>query len=281
VPDACSQLPDARIWQVATIEVEPWLREQCREYHYDLRGVFRVSGTTSWPLTATDPADLETQLATQGHLLPLPKEPAALANVLEVSIVNFLLERVDATQGQLVARRGSERFYPDLELTGPGVDGAFYAVDIKVARRGMTRSGPSNRTQSRITLYTGNTYFKHPKIMWDTTFRPFADYAQHLDVLGIYTLNPDSAARVEDLELIVQEPWRIGSKQRSSTTREYIGAVQNIDDLRSGRGEFETPEEFYKFWRAYKFRVGAAVAKRLERIVNEQASRAVTPAEGD
>jgi Restriction endonuclease EcoRV len=253
----------------ASLDVEQWLREQCQGYRYDLRGVFRTEGMTPWPLHATDAADLEAQLAGHGHLLPLPKEPAALANVLEVSVVNFILEKVDATQGQLEARRGGERFYPDLEITGPAVNGSFHAVDIKVARRGMTQKGPSNRTQSRITLYTGNTYFRHPKVHWEGTFRPFADYARHLDVLVIYTLDPDSAARVEDLELIVQEAWRIASKQRSSTTREYIGAVQSIDSLRQGQGEFASPEEFYAYWRRFKFRVGDAVAKRLERLMNE------------
>ncbi len=68
----------------------------------------------------------------------LPKEPAALANVLEVSVVDFLLDRIAATDGQLTATRGGERVYPDLEITGPGVGGAFYAVDIKVAAERAT-----------------------------------------------------------------------------------------------------------------------------------------------
>ena len=91
----------------------------------------------------------------------------------------------------------------------------------KAARRAPNR----RQTQSRITLYTGNTYFAYPTLHWPGTFRPFADYTEHLDVSWIYTLNQDAPSRVDDLELIVQEPWRIGSHQRSSTTREYIGAV--------------------------------------------------------
>ena len=94
-------------------------------------------------------------------------------------------------------------------------------MDIKAARRAAN----GRQTQSRITLYTGNTYFKWPGLHWPGTFRPFSDYATHLDVLMIYTLNPDSNARVEDLEIIVQEPWRIASRDRSSTTREYLGAI--------------------------------------------------------
>ena len=67
--------------------------------------------------------------------------------------------------------------------------------------------------------------------------------------------------------LIVQEPWTIASKQRSSTTREYIGAVMEIDALREGHGEFETEEAFYKYWRAHKFKVGNAVKNQLQRML--------------
>lgn len=265
------------ISRVPTIDLQQWLREQCSEYLYDLRAVFRSAGSTRWPLTATDAADLEAQLEANGHLLPLPKEPAALANVLEVSIVDFLLDRVAATDGNLVATRGGERFYPDLEVTGPGLGNAYYAVDIKIARRRTAKKAPPTQTQSRITLYTGNTYFAYPTVHWPGTFRPFGDYAQHLDVLGIYTLNPAVSSRVDNLELIVQEPWVIGSRQRSSTTREYIGAVLGLDDLRQGRGEFRTEAEFYKYWRAYNFNVGKAVRNQLNKLLAEQSQRPAQP----
>jgi hypothetical protein len=255
---------------VFSVNLQQWLREQCQEYVYDLRGVFRVAGSSQWPLTATGADDLEEQLQAHGHLLPLPKEPAALANVLEVSIVDFLLDRVAATGGALTATRGGERFYPDLEITGPEVGENYYAIDIKVAQRRVTKKAAPTQTQSRITLYTGNTYFAYPTLHWPGTFRPFADYAQHLDVIGIYTLNRLSASRVDDLELIIQEPWRIGSRKRSSTTREYIGAVQGLEDLRQGRGEFKTAAEFYKFWRAYNFRIGGTVRNQLNKLLAQQ-----------
>lgn len=244
---------------MTSIELQDWLRAQCNEYEYDLRGVFRVAPGAQWPLTAANASELEARM--REHLLPLPKEPAALANVLEVSIVDFLLDRIDATGGSLIGHRGGERVYPDLEVTGPGVGDAFYAVDIKVAQRRIPKKAgvAPTQTQSRITLYTGNTYFAYPKLHWSGALRPFADYVQHLDIIGIYTLNQASASRVDDLELIVQEPWKIGSKKRSSTTREYIGAVQALEDLREGRGEFKTEAEFYKFWRSYKFDIGEAV----------------------
>jgi hypothetical protein len=189
---------------VTPLDLTDWLRAQCQLYTYDLRGIFRVAGDAQWPLMAANASELEARM--REHLLPLPKEPAALANVLEVSLVDFLLDRVAETGGTLTATRGGERVYPDLEVTGSALGGAFCAVDIKVAQRKIPKKGSPTQTQSRITLYTGNTYFAYPTLHWPGTFRPFADYAQHLDVIGIYTLNRDSASRVDDLELIVQEP---------------------------------------------------------------------------
>lgn len=248
---------------------ESWLRQQCAEYVFDLRGVLRTSGEHAWPLVAGDSEELERQLAEGGHILQLPKESAALANVLEVSIVDFLLHRLEALSGA-EGQRGTERGYPDIELSGPAFSGGFHAVDVKVARRGVTKRGPSANTQSRITLYTGNTYFRYPSLRWPGTFRSFDDYRTHLDVLAIYTLNDRTAWRVDDLELIVQQPWRIASKQRSSTTREYIGAVVNIEALRAGRGEFATPEAFYTYWRKFPFNIGRAVQQQLDKALRQQ-----------
>lgn len=251
-----------------TYDLELWLREQCREYVFSLLGVLQAKGHHEWPLVAEHEEDLARQLVEGGHILPLPKEPASLANVLEVSIVDFLLVRIDELEGA-TATRGTERGYPDLEVSGEAFGGGFHAVDIKVARRKPTKRGFSKNTNSRVTLYTGNTYFRHPTLTWPGAARPFNDYASHIDVIGVYTLNEDSAGRVEDLELIVQPPWKIASRQRSSTTREYIGAVTDIDALREGRGEFASPEEFYAYWRKYKFKVGDAVQQQLDKLLKD------------
>lgn len=252
-------------------EIETWLRDVCGRYRFDVRGVLRTdSPESSWPLLIQGPEDLEAKLESGGHLLPLPKEPASLANIIEVSIVDFIISAISETPG-VGYRRGSERGYPDLEINGPKFGGTHHAIDIKAARRGFTGRGAlTGRTNSKITLYTGNTYFKYPHLQWPGTFRPFGEYATHLDILVIYTLNEEAAWRVDDLEVIVQEPWRIASKQRSSTTREYIGAVDSIAALREGRGEFQTPEAFYRYWRSFHFKISAQVSKQLNRLLAEQ-----------
>jgi len=254
---------------VSPVDLKRWLRSRCAEYTFDVTAAYHRLGTHDWPyeLRAADAAQLEDQLAVGGHLIPLPREPAALANVLEVSLVDFLLKAADAEHG-LDRARGTERGYPDIEFSGTALDDEHWAVDVKVARRASTKD--RLRTESRITLYTGNTFFRFPDLKWPGTFRPFADYAGHLDVIVIYTLEADSRRRVADLKIIVQEPWRIASKSRSSTTREYIGAVDLISALEEGKGEFASPEAFYKFWREFDFKLSKQVQKTLNRLNREQ-----------
>lgn len=250
-----------------------WLRRVCSEYRLDIVAIYRRGAQLTWPLIANSLADLEAQLNNSGHFLPLPKEPAALANILEVSIVDYLIAcAVELSPEICTTQRGRERGYPDLEISGSGFGGGVHAIDVKVARRARNQY----QTDSRITLYTGNTYFRYPSLHWPGTLRPFDSYASHLDLIAIYTLDESTTVRIKELELIVQEPWRIASTKRSSTTREYIGAVLEIDRIRNGSGEFETEADFYNFWRKYKFKIGPSVQQQLDRLLRAQ--NAGTPA---
>ena len=70
-----------------------------------------------------------------------------------------------------------------------------------------------------------------------------------LDVLVLYTFDEQSYSHVMDPKLVVHETWKLASKKRSSSTREYIGAVTSLARLESGEGDFPSLEEFYKYWR--------------------------------
>jgi len=248
-------------------DLKSWLRTSVAEYKFSPLGVYQASGVTEeWPLTAENGQELTRRLQAGGHLAPLPSEPAALANVLEVSMVAHLLQLVDLVDG-LDARKGSERGYPDLEFSGSLLGDQPWATDIKVAMRARTKKKAPTVTQSRITLYTGNTYFAWPQLKWPGTIRPFGEYAGHLDILILYTFDPDLPQRVRDVEILVHEPWRIASRARSSGTREYIGAVVDLQWLREGRGEFETEAAFHKYWQDFNFKISKGVQKQLRKLL--------------
>jgi hypothetical protein len=69
----------------------------------------------------------------------------------------------------------STRVFPHIAFTGPTLDDEIIACDIKVARR---EPANPNRTRSRITLYTGNTYFKDPVNNTQNIMRPFSEYGR-------------------------------------------------------------------------------------------------------
>jgi hypothetical protein len=226
-----------------------WLREQTADWRPSIVGVFREDAPHDWPLTASSSGDLRQQLTDQGHLLPLPSEPAALANVMEIELRQHLAEASAFLPGAVVAD-GTERSYPDLEFSGEAFGGGFRAVDIKCARRKMPKTGrrPTN-LNNRIALYTGNTYFLWPQLKFSGITRPFEQYEELISIVVIYTFEPELPQRIANVEVVVHETWRIGSRRRASATREYIGSVQNIEQLVSGTGEFETAEDFYSYWR--------------------------------
>ena len=75
--------------------------------------------------------------------------------------------------------------------------------------------------------------------------------AWHLDLIVLYDWED---GEVRNVEVLVVETWRVGSTKRSSTTRNYIGAVDTIADLQLEQGEFDSAEDFYAFWRAVPVR---------------------------
>ena len=193
------------------LDLRTWLVEQCADYKFDVSGVFqRTSEESRWPLHAAGPEELEDRLAQGGHLLPLA-EGARRAGERAGSVDRELpgRPRPPGTGGGSAPRHRTR-------LPRPRDQRPRVRRRLPRGRRQGRPAEQRNRgqTQSRITLYTGNTYFKWPDLHWPGTFRPFSSYATHLDVIMIYTLNPDNNARVDDLEIIVQEPWRIASRQR-------------------------------------------------------------------
>lgn len=220
-----------------------WLRQHTAAWKPSIVGVFREDALHDWPLSANSAPDLRHQLTETGHLLPLPSEPAALANVMEIELRRHLLEAALLTPGALAAE-GTERSYPDLEFSGPLFGGGFRAVDIKCARRKTP-----GRLNNRIALYTGNTYFLWPQLKFSGILRPFGEYQELISIVVIYTFEPSRPERIADVQVVAHETWQIGSKSRASATREYIGSVQTIEDLVAGRGEFSSSDEFYAHWR--------------------------------
>jgi hypothetical protein len=102
---------------------------------------------------------LTARLDAGGHLVSLPKESAALANLIEVALIDFLLDRLSRIEGAPVDEAKSAAIQT-WRSAARSSGAPFHAVDMKIAR--LNKDG--YRTQCRCTLYTGKTYFKWPTI---------------------------------------------------------------------------------------------------------------------
>lgn len=93
---------------------------------------------------------------------------------------------------------------------------------------------------------------------------PYGEFAEHWIVGFIYTWNPEAenSGIVSDVEVIVQEKWKIASKSTGTGTTFAIGSIKDIDKLRKGEGQFKSKEEFENFWRAKGRKLAAKRRKK-------------------
>lgn len=240
-----------------------WLEEQVASYDFDVIGLARRN---------------------QRPPYPLPTEPGALANILETTAVRLLEQQLTNDPSGVRVTRGTERKYPDMELYGGVLGDRVIALDVKVARRGRVplRPGAERRTQSRITLLTGNTYFAQPDELHASILRPYNQYWVHLDWIMLFDIDTEAEMpEVTNVEHVIAETWRVASRRRSSETRNYIGAVDALNALVAKRGEFGSRQEFEHFWREeYQgwretpgLRERRARYRALERPVDERATQ--------
>lgn len=55
---------------------------------------------------------------------------------------------------------------------------------------------------------------------------------------------------VSDIEVIINQKWKIASKSTATGTTFAISSVRHLDSLRKGEGDFKSPKQFESFWRA-------------------------------
>ena len=53
--------------------------------------------------------------------------------------------------------------------------------------------------------------------------------------------------RITDIDVIIQEKWRIASRRTGSGTTKHMRSITNIEDLKMERGEFTSREEFLEY----------------------------------
>jgi hypothetical protein len=181
----------------------------------------------------------------KGNIYELPDIPQVITGIFqEVAkqcIKPFLIENYGCEIIQ-----GGPREYPEITAFGGKLGEGKIAIDIKTTRR------MSKNRVSGFSIGSYAHYFLYPNQKLPGCKFPYGDFVEHWIVGFIYTWNPDadSLHMVSDIEVIVNQKWKIASKSTATGTTFAISSVREIDALRSGRGNFKSSEEFESFWRA-------------------------------
>jgi hypothetical protein len=179
-----------------------------------------------------------------GNIINLPDIPQVITGIFQEvakqKIKPFLKEHYDC---QII--QGGSREYPEITAFGGKLGQAKIAIDIKTTRRVST-----NRVSGfSIGSYAG--YFLHPERKLPGCKFPYGEFKEHWLVGFVYSWNPhaDPLYMVSEIEMIINQKWKIASRSTATGTTFAMSSVRNLDNLRAGRGDFGSSQEFETFWR--------------------------------
>ena len=187
-------------------------------------------------------------LDTEKKLHPIPKniQVQALFEYLALKRLEKIAEKFDCE----LIEASNAREYPDATLEGGKLGDRRIAVDIKTTRR----IKPNRISGFTIGSYAG--YFRNPDRKMPGCRIPYSKFTEHWIVGFIYdwNKNADTLHMISNVELIVQEKWRIASRSTGTGTTTAIGSIRNITRIKRGEGDFDSEEEFLYFWRNRRVR---------------------------
>ena len=198
----------------------------------------RVFADFDWKIKGIVDAD--------GRLYPIPKIPQVVTGIFE-ALGKKRVEKLAKRKYRCKIIEGGSREYPDLILLGGRLGKRVIALEIKTSRRNKKRTDRC----SRMSLGSCAGYFLYPNKKRAGCRFPYGTFSEHWVVGCIYTWNEeaDSLNMVSDIEVIVQPKWKIASKSTATGDTAAIGSTININDMKVGKGDFGSEEEFEKYWR--------------------------------
>lgn len=181
----------------------------------------------------------------KGHVYPLPDIPQVISGVFQELAKERVRPFLRHEYGCEIVQ-GDAREYPEITASGGKLGKGKVAIDIKTTRR----LSPTRVSGFSIGSYAG--YFLHPVRKLPGCKFPYGEFVEHWFVGFIYSWDPkaDSLNMVSDIEVIVNQKWKLASRSTATGTTFAISSVRDIARLRLGKGDFESSEEFESFWRA-------------------------------
>lgn len=207
--------------------------------------------------------DIKGIIDSQKRIYTINDDTKLISKVFELIVTPLILEIGKKYKIEIILS-DRQTVYPDFTFVFP--DKTKYAVDVKSTYR---RNG---KQVAGFTLGSYTGYLRNPtkNIMF-----PYNEYVQHWVLGFIYTreLNANDnivtldqidliTPAIKNIEIIIQEKYKIASDRPGSGNTANIGSALDIDILKTGTGVFsELGEEvFEEYWREFKTKRDSSIA---------------------
>jgi len=194
-------------------------------------------------------------------IYPISLDTKLLSKILELTILPLLIDFCKKHELKYYLTE-SQIQYPDVTLEGKLLGKKKYALDIKTTYR----TGAGKNIRAGFTLGSFRGCLREHYSTRYSRF-PYAQYKEHWilgiiysrqernDVKRVYDLNelPTIKSVITDLEIILQEKYRIANFIPGSGNTANIGSITNLEIIRNGTGPFAKygSEVFEHYWRNY------------------------------
>lgn len=197
----------------------------------------------------------------RGRVYPLGSDTKVISSIFEI-ITRQAVATYASSEGLILKEPERQNHYPDFTLMRGESDRNKIAIDVKTTYK-KTRTSKFGYTLGSYTSYI------HPQTESKNIVYPYSEYGQHWIVGFVYRRTESKRVAdcrvysfaeleaiklpIEDVEVFMQEKWRIAGDRAGSGNTTNIGSiVGSIEDFELGRGVFKTESEFLDYWRGYK-----------------------------
>lgn len=195
-----------------------------------------------------------------GCVYPLGADTKVLSTIFEL-VSRPAVYAAGKTLGYKIYEPTVQNHYPDFTFhKGLEAKGKI-AIDVKTTYR-IKDDDKFNYTLG------GYTSFIRPGNEGKNIAFPFDHYAEHWVIGFVYNRIAEKKAGAEhryrvdqianiplpfgNVEVFVQEKWRIASDKAGSGNTTNIGSIHGtLEDFKAGKGPFTSEDEFLDYWRAY------------------------------
>ncbi len=198
--------------------------------------------------------DIKGVIDSQNRIYTVNNDTKLISKVFELITTPIILDIAEKYNIKVI-QSDRQTVYPDLTLILP--TGEKIALDIKSTYR---------KTKDRVAGFTLGSYTGYLRNATKNIMFPYHEYSQHLILGFIYTREEDKAGEImpltkideiepviTDIEIIVQEKYKLSSDTPGSGNTANIGSSTDIEILRNGMGIFSEYGEavFEDYWRNF------------------------------